>query len=83
MPFPDPPDVGGYLVAAWLELGRCGSNGFGEVELPWQEMHAYAGATGALAEPWEFRCIRRMSLDYVTERNNDSSMRIAPYDRKE
>ena len=82
IPFPDPPGEGGYLVTAWQEIGWCGSNGFGETPLPWVEIQAYAEATGALVDPWEFLCIRRMSIDYVAERNNDSLMRIAPYDRE-
>lgn len=83
MPFPDTPEEGAYLVAALADLGWCGNNGFGETALPWAEIQAYANATATLADPWEFRCVRKMSLAYATERNNDSVMRIAPYDRVE
>ena len=81
IPLPDPPNEGAYLVTALSELGWASNNGFGEEALPWMEINAYAEATEAFAEPWEFRCIRQMSLAYVIERNDDSLMRIAPYDR--
>jgi len=54
----------------------------GNGPLRWTEIKAYADATGALSEPWEFRCVRDMSNAYATEKNNDQPLRIAPYDRK-
>jgi len=68
-------------VAALADLGWAGNNGYGETVMAWAEIQAYAEATGSLVDPWEFRCIRQMSGAYANERNNDSLMRIAPYDR--
>lgn len=80
-PFPEPPGEGAHLITAISELGWAGNNGFGETVLSWAEIQAYAETTGALVEPWEFRCVRQMSLVYAAERRDDSAMRIAPYDR--
>jgi len=49
--------------------------------LSWVEIKSYADATGALTEPWEFRCVRDMSSAYCTERNSDDLLRKAPYER--
>lgn len=74
---------GAHIVQALSELGWCGSSEFGFVVLSWTEIKAYADATGAIQEPWEFRCIRSMSQGYVTERSDNNPLRIAPYERKE
>jgi hypothetical protein len=78
--YPKPPE-GIHLVQAIIELGWCATNGVGMCVLPWAEIKSYADATETLSEPWEFRCVREMSAAYVTERNHDEVLRIAPYDR--
>lgn len=59
-------DAGEYLVAALLEVGPCTITGFGdEVPITWDVLVAYAQATGAISEPWEYRAVMNMSLSYV------------------
>jgi hypothetical protein len=36
-----------------------------EIPITWEALWSYAQATGALAEPWEFRIVMDMSLAYV------------------
>ena len=80
--YPKPPE-GTYLIQALVEMGWAANNGFGECPLSWVEIKSYADATGAISEPWEFRCVRDMSSAYVTERGHTEPLRIAPYDRTE
>ena len=41
------------------------SSSSGPVQLPWQEIHAYAQATGAIKSRWEHVMIRKMSAAYI------------------
>jgi hypothetical protein len=58
-----------YLLDAFLECGVSDvSSGMGETPLTWREVWAYAQATRAISEPWEFRALIDMSRAFVRAR---------------
>lgn len=61
------PDAGGYLLQAFFEAGAFVITGMGRVPLDWPTLHAYAQATGAISEPWEYQALTRMSRAYLEE----------------
>jgi hypothetical protein len=62
-------DGGEYLLTALFEAGPSEHHAMGgELPLSWQTLDAYARATGAICEPWEFRTLRDMSAAYVAEK---------------
>ncbi len=60
-----PIKAGRYLVEAFNDSGRMSVGGFGPSPLTWLEIDAFARRTGAIAEPWEARCLRVMSASYL------------------
>jgi hypothetical protein len=73
---------GGYLLDALFSVGPSRFEGGAELPISWQELAAYAAATGELTEPWELRAVMRMSRAYTTERaQGDDPLRIPPVER--
>lgn len=54
-----------HLLDALTELGFATNNGFGQQPVSWWDLVAYAQATGAMEDPWEFRAVARMSRAYL------------------
>lgn len=52
------------MMDALKGIGFSQSHGFGPVPVSWQEIVAYAQATGEITEPWEFRALSGMSRAY-------------------
>lgn len=78
------PDLGAeqYLFEAFSELGYAQPAGMGVGPLAWSEITAFASATGALFDPWEFRAIRQMSEQYLAGlKQGESPLVIPPAER--
>lgn len=80
------PEVGPglYLVEAFhlLRFATPGPMGEGLQAQSWQEVLAFAEATGRITEPWEVGALFNMSWAYVTEHAKASdALRISPMER--
>lgn len=78
------PDLKGerYLFEAFCELGQAQVVGMGVGPLAWTEITAFASATGALTNPWEFRAVRQMSEQYLAAlKQGESPLVIPPAER--
>ena len=75
-------EAGRYLLDILFRVGPGWASGMGgETPLPWSELLAYAQATGAISEPWEFEALSAMSRAYVAARADGGSvLSIAPAD---
>jgi hypothetical protein len=62
------PDVAGgeYLVAYWLELGKCSSGAMGPVPLAPADVQAWQRGTRVDLLPFEFTALLEMSRGYVS-----------------
>lgn len=58
-----------HVINWWLEIGPTTATGMGEGPIGWQEIAAWQQLTGTQIEPWEARCIRRMSQAFISERH--------------
>lgn len=67
----DIPDVGpgAYLLDALFQAGPTIHTGAGDVPLDWPNISSFAEFTGAIAEPWEAKALRDMSVSYLVGRN--------------
>jgi hypothetical protein len=75
-------DFGEYLIEALFTAGPVRIEAEGELPLAWAEILAFAKATRAIREPWEFETLMRMSRGYLAEKNAAvSPLRVAPLDR--
>lgn len=75
--------AGQYLLDALLQAGpsKIAAMG-GEGPLAWLDLWAYAQATQAVSEPWEFEALSRMSRAYVEGRQTGANpFGIAPVDQ--
>ena len=59
----------GYLIEYWDDLGLVGYAGMGEATLSYLEINAWLHAVGIELEPWEYKAIRGMSLNYIVSKN--------------
>ena len=74
-----PIQEGQYLLDALFEVGPSSFAGMGdEVAISWQEVWAYAQATQAISEPWEFRALVNMSKAFVKARRDGLSVFAIP-----
>ena len=66
---PKMPDTAGaeYLLGYLLEIGPVLSSGMGPGVLTYQEIDAWARLNSINIQPWEVRCLRRLSTDYLTQ----------------
>ena len=67
MPDMPPLDVGGYMVGYLLEIGPVVASGMGQGPISHQEVLAWQALTGIVLQPWETRCLRRLSHEYLAE----------------
>lgn len=67
MPPMPPLEEGGYLVGYLLEAGPVTSSGLGSSPLSFLEIQAWSNLIGITLEPWEVRCLHRLSCEYVRE----------------
>jgi len=70
----DDPDYGlpeiGPLehIVAWLvEIGEAQQTGGGLATVTWQELRAWAAASGLTLSPFEYQALRRLSAAYVDQ----------------
>ena len=80
------PEVGPgkYLVEAFhlLRFATPGAMGEGLQAQTWQEVQAFAAATGRITETWEAQALFDMSWAYVTEYQSASDLlRVSPMER--
>lgn len=70
----------GYLVGLLHEAGLMSTNGMGPVPLSWGDIRDWLEVTGQELTLWETMMIKKMSEEYVEERELGSSIaRPAPY----
>lgn len=60
---------GAYLLDALFQAGPTQATGMGDAPLDWANIAAFAGFTGAIAEPWEGKALKDMSAAYLHGRN--------------
>lgn len=82
------PEVGPgfYLIEAFhvLRFATPGPMGEGLQAQSWQEVLAFAEATGRITEPWEVEALFNMSWAYVTEHTKAAdSLRVSPMERSD
>lgn len=72
--------VGAYLLDTLFVVGPHSLSAMGEpILLSWSDLVAYAQATGAVGEPWEFETLHEMSRAYLEGRKHgESHFAIAP-----
>lgn len=76
-------EAGEYLLETLFEAGPTRVSGEGEMPLDWASLWAYAQATGALAEPWEFRAVMAMSRAYLSAKHEGkNALCKAPVERE-
>lgn len=83
MPDPGP---GQYLIDAFhkLRFATPDSMSGGLVAQTWQEVLAFAAASGRISETWEAEALFDMSWAYVNEYEKASdALRIAPMERSQ
>jgi hypothetical protein len=75
--------AGQYLLDALMEAGPSKQDAMGgEGPLGWIDVWAYGQATQAIAEPWEFEALSRMSRAYVEGKiKGTHPLGIAPMDQ--
>lgn len=66
-PMPDVDTEVVYLVTYLWEIGPVLHTGMGPVPLPHQEIRAWQVNTGIELQPWEARCLRELSKDYLVQ----------------
>lgn len=73
-----------YLMQALWDVGPSRHEAAGEMPISWQELGAYASATGQISEVWELRAVMSMSKAYVTEKAEAAkdALRIPPVERE-
>ncbi len=62
-----PLEGGGHLLDALFEIGPVMGGGMGPAPLSHAEIESWIRLTGTPLQPWEARCIRRLSVDYVNQ----------------
>ena len=62
-------EAGEYLLDTVQQLGPIRSTGMGLTIPDWQEMTAFAAASGLHLAPWEYRLVRKMCAGYLREFN--------------
>jgi len=83
---PDMPPVNAaeHLVAYLFEIGPTMPGGMGAAALTHGEILAWCALTGIQLLPWEARCIRRLSVDYLVEsRRAEKRECLAPWCEQE
>jgi hypothetical protein len=63
-----PPVPANYIVEWWRDIGPVVHSGMGDGPIGWQDMAAWSALSGIDLEFWEAQTIRRMSLEYLAER---------------
>ncbi len=58
-----------YLVDHLFACGPVGAGAMGPAALSFSEIAQWDRAMGGILQPWEFEALRRLSIDYVSERN--------------
>ena len=78
-----PQGPGDYLLTALMEVGPVEYGGMGEMRsISWQTLYAYARATQAIDQPWEFRALAEMSRAYIEGiREGEAPSSIPPVER--
>lgn len=72
-------EAGQYLIDAWMAAGPTAPGAMGEVPLDWPAVVAFAQATGAISEPWEFQAVIDMSRGYVVAKTiGENALAIPP-----
>lgn len=73
-----------YMIDALFEAGPTTTSSMGDsLSLDWPTVWAYAQATGALVEPWEFRVIMQLSREYLTAKvEGQEAANVAPVDQE-
>lgn len=65
---PDMPQVSApYLVGYLFEVGPVMPAGMGAGPVTHEELRAWQAGTGIELQPWEFRALRGLSQEYLTE----------------
>ena len=68
------------MVAYLFEVGPVASSGMGVAPVPYVELVAWQEGVGISLTPWEFRMLRRLSMEYVVEsRLAEDADRAAPW----
>lgn len=62
-----PVDGGTHVLDYFFEIGPLMSAGFGPGPITHTEINAWQELLGIELSPWEFRLIRRLSLEYLAE----------------
>ena len=76
-------EAGEYLLDMVQQLGPIRSTGMGLTIPDWQEVIAFASASGLDLEPWEYRLIRKMCSGYLREFNaGKEPLSIPPIERE-
>ena len=72
-------DGGQYLLDAMFRLRPTRSNGMAEVATDWDQIHAFALATGRISEPWEAEVLFDMCQGYSAARQaGEDPLAVSP-----
>lgn len=72
-----PIEAGHYLLAYLWEVGPVMPGGMSAGPLTHAEILAWSALVGVVLQPWEARCLRRLSVEYLNESQN-ATKRGAP-----
>lgn len=74
-------DGGEYLIDAMFRLGPTRNNGMAEIPVDWDQINAFAAATGRICEPWEAETLFEMCAGYCAARQSGTdATAVAPVD---
>ena len=75
-----PVERGEYLLTYLWEIGPVMAGGMSSMPITQVEIRAWQDNIGIRLQPWEVRCIRRLSLEYLSEsRKAEKRDRFAPW----
>lgn len=78
-----PPNPAPYLTAWLFEIGPTSIGGMGEGPLGYQDFTAWQAVSGVDLMPWEAKTLRRLSGEYLAERQKaEEPNALAPYNEQ-
>lgn len=78
-----PPNPASYLTTWLFEIGPTAIGGMGEGPLGYQDFTAWQAVSGIELMPWEARLLRRLSSEYMAERQRaEEPTALAPYNEQ-